>query len=504
MSKGLVSLVGAGPGDPYLLTLAGWEALQEADCVVYDRLVHPRLLDFAPEDAERIFVGKEAGGRYAPQEKINQLLVDRAAAGKRVVRLKGGDPLIFARGAEEIDALAEAGVEYEIIPGVTAALGAAAWSGIPLTHRRISSLVTFATGHDDPSKPDRIDWASIAGRSGTVVVYMARSKIAAIARSLLDGGAPRTTPIAFVQWGGSNRQRVHAATLEDALEGPPETIGTPMLAIIGEVVSERAATRWVERKPLFGRTVLVMRPQRQAAPLARKLERLGAHVLCRPAIEVAPPPDWGEVDAAIESIAPGDWIVFTSVHAVEGFWSRLEALGRDARALGGVGVAAIGNATAAALREVHVAPDLVPAQFRSESLAEQLAPRVAGRRVFLPRADRAREVLAESLRAVAREVAPFVMYLQRDAPPPPSELLTAIAAGEVDWALLTSGNVARVFLKWLNQATGESGEPRVRLASISPLTSHVVRGEGRDVDAEAASASVEALIEAVIEAEKRG
>lgn len=504
MSRGFVSLVGAGPGDPFLLTLAGREALEEADCVVYDRLVHPRLLDFAPEDAERVFVGKEAGDRYTPQEDINQLLVDRAAEGKRVVRLKGGDPLIFARGAEEIDALAEAGVDYEVVPGVTAALGAAAWSGIPLTHRKISSLVTLATGHDDPAKPERVDWEAIGRQSGTIVVYMARRKIPAVARRLLDGGAPRTTPVAFVQWGGSNRQRVHTATLEDALTGPPESVGTPMLAIIGDVVSERAATRWVERRPLFGRTVLVMRPKGQTAPLARKLERLGAHVLCRPAIEIAPPPDWGEADAAISSISPGDWVVFTSVHAVEGFWRRLAALGRDARALGGARIAAIGGATAAALREVHVAPDLVPAQFRSESLAEQLAPLVAGRRVFLPRADRGREVLAESLRNVAREVAPFVMYVQRDAPPPPPDLLAAIAGGEVDWALLTSGNVARVFLEWLNQAKGASDGPRIRLGSISPLTSEVVRRAGRDVDAEAASASVDDLIAALIDAEKRG
>lgn len=498
MAEGFVSLVGAGPGDPYLLTLAGREALEQADCVVYDRLVHPRVLDFAPPDAQRIFVGKEPGNRYTPQERINSLLVELARSGKRVVRLKGGDPLIFARGAEEIDALAEARVEYEIIPGVTAALAAAASAAIPLTHRKYSSLVTLVTGHDDPEKPLHVDWRRLAQQPGTIAVYMARSKIPAIVRDLIDGGMQPETPIAFVQWAGSNRQRVHATSLAHALAGPPTDIGTPMIAIVGSVVAERAATLWFERRPLFGQSILLLRSHRQALETARRLERLGADVLAHPVISIEEPASWEHVDRAVESLSPGDWLVFTSANGVESFLGRLWQRGFDWRSLAAVRIAAIGPRTAEALAAFHLRPDLVSPEFRSESLAEQVAPHVAGARVILARADRGRDVLARELAHVAREVVQLTVYRQRDVNRPPQSLLDTIRDGNLNWVLLTSGNVARGFFRWLDPMTADAVRKCVRLASISPVTSAVIREAGFDVAIEATQYTTDGLTDALL------
>lgn len=501
--RGLVSLVGAGPGDPFLLTLAGREALLGADCVVYDKLVHPRILDWAPMSAERIFVGKEAGHRYTPQEEINQLLVTLGKQGRQVVRLKGGDPFIFARGAEEIDALAQAGVRYEIIPGVTAALGAAATAAIPLTHRQLSSMVTFVTGHDDPEKPAGVDWTALARQGGTLVIYMARAKMPSISQNLLIGGMSAQTPVAFIQWGGSNRQKTHVTTLAEAATGVPESIATPMLAIVGPVVAERRWNAWIERRPLFGQRILLLRPREQAMETARRLERLGADVICQPAVQILPPEDWTPVDRAMTSLSAGDWLVFTSVNGVEFFLDRLLSSGGDLRLLGGVGLAAIGPSTADALERRGLRADVVPGEFSSEALADNLLARVNQARVFLLRADRGREVLHAKLTATAREVVPVCVYRQIDVERPAAVVLEAIDSGQLDWVFFTSGNIVRSFLGWLNEAQRSAIRKHTRLASISPITSAVIREAGFDVHAEGASYNMEGMVRAVMSTKKR-
>lgn len=500
--RGFVSLVGAGPGDPFLLTLAGREALLAADCVVYDRLVHPRILDWSPPSAERIFVGKEAGNRYMPQDEINQLLVDLAKQGRRVVRLKGGDPFIFARGAEEIDALAEASVAYEIIPGVTAALGAAATAAIPLTHRRFSSMVTIVTGHEDPEKPASVDWNALARQGGTLVLYMARKKMPEIVQHLLDGGMATSTPIAFIQWGGSNRQRTHITTLAEGAAGVPESIGTPMLAIVGPVVAERQLNAWIERRPLFGQRVLLLRPKDQAMESARRLERLGADVLCQPGVEILPPKDWAPMDEAIASMSAGDWLVFTSANGVESFLDRLLSSGADLRRLGGVQIAAIGPTTSDALCKRGLRADVVPGEFSSEALADNLLSRVKDARVYLLRADRGREVLQETLPATAREVVPVCVYRQVDVERPSAVVLEAIGSRELDWVFFTSGNIARSFFAWLNESQARAIRDHVRLASISPITSAVIREAGFEVHAEGSSYNMEGMVRAVVQTTK--
>lgn len=496
---GTVTLVGAGPGDPLLITLAGVEALRRADAIVYDKLVPVRLLDWAP-NAERYFVGKQAGHLYTPQVEINQLLVRLAQQGKRVVRLKGGDPLIFARGSEEMETLAEAKIPFEIIPGVTAALGAAATAAIPLTHRGHASLVTFVTGHDDPEKAtNNVDWKGLAKHPGTLVIYMARTKLAGIAQELLEGGMDPSTPFAFIQWGGSNRQRVVTSTLEKSISGAPAEIGTPMIAIVGPLVTYREQLQWLERKPLFGRTILLLRAPEQNESVARELENLGAEVLVEPVIRIEPPRTWSEVDQVIEEIGSFDWIVFSSRNGVRHFIDRLLNLGKDVRALANSKIAAIGPGTGEELRLLSLRADLIPSEHRAEGLAAELLPHVNEKKILLVRADRGRTVLEEQLGPVAREVKTVVTYRQVDVTQPSGDTLDRLRKGEITDVLLTSSNIARGFFGWLDEETRKVVRERTRVVSISPVTSGVIRELGFDVAREAKIYTMEGMIEALLE-----
>ena len=430
--------------------------------MVYDKLVPRRLLEWVPGTSQRFFVGKQAGNLYTPQSEINQFLVDLARKGNRVVRLKGGDPLIFARGAEEMEVLAAAGIPFEIIPGVTAALGAAATAAIPLTHRGVASLVTFVTGHDDQDKPSGVDWKSLAHLPGTLVIYMARSKIGSIASQLLEGGMPGTTPIAFIQWGGSNRQRVFESTVGESIAGPPAEIGTPMIAIIGSVVRYRATLHWLEQRPLFGRTVLLLRAADQNEAIARQLEHQGGEVIVEPVMRIEPPKDWQPVDQALEQLGSYDWLVFTSRNGVRFFLDRLMERGFDARSLASLSIAAIGPATAEELARYMLRADIVPQDFRAEALAEVLMPRVKGKSLLLARADRGRTVLEDQLGPMAREVKTVVTYRQSDIDSPTEETLSRLRAGEISDVLITSSNIARGFsVGWMRkrQMLFENGLP---------------------------------------------
>jgi uroporphyrinogen III methyltransferase/synthase len=494
-----VALVGAGPGHPGLLTLRAAECLARADVVLYDRLVPVALLDHAPPAARRICVNELAGCHAERGPFVQQALIDFARQGLRVVRLKGGDPFLFGRGAEEAEALRAAGVEYEVVPGVTAALGAGAFAGIPLTDRRLASAVAFVTGHERPDKPDSLlDWGALARFPGTLVFYMGVSRLPHLAEMLLQRGKAAETPAAAVHWGSTPHQR----TVEAPLAELPEAVRSagleaPALVFVGPVVSLRAELAWFERRPLFGKCVLVTRPRQQAGGLARRLEELGAQVWLLPAVEVRGPADWGPVDRAIAELSSFHWLVFTSANGVEYFLRRLLETGRDLRALGPLRLAAIGPATADALRAYHLTPDLVPGEYRSEALAAALKAQAAGRRVLLARADRGRELLREELSAVA-EVVQVAVYSQTDAEGPDAATRELMRAGQVDYVTVTSSNIARS----LARALGPEGLEQVRsgrtgLVSISPVTSATIRELRLPVAAEATVYTADGVADAL-------
>ncbi|MBY0586426.1 uroporphyrinogen-III C-methyltransferase [bacterium] len=502
--QGFVSLVGAGPGDPRLITLAGLRAIERADVIIYDLLVNPSLLDDAPAHAERIFVGKQGGGKYTPQPEINELLLDKARQGKRVVRLKGGDPLVFARGAEELEALAGAGIDFEIIPGVTAALAAAATAAIPLTHRHESSTLILVTGHEDPDKEASVDWHQLATLPGTLAIYMARTKLGSIAAELLEGGRDPKTPVAFVQWAGSNRQVSHVTTLFDATKGVPDHVGTPMLAIVGRVVAHRQELAWFESRPLFGQTVLLLRPAEQNARLAQQLEDAGAVVIVEPTMrveEIEPP---SNLDDAIDAISEFDAIVFVSRPGVRHFCERAWKRGQDARSLAGLQLVAVGPGTAEEMALFNLHADLVPEDHRAEGLADALSPSAQGKRFLVIRANRGRDLLEQSLRSAGGFVRSVPAYQQVDVIEPSALTRSQLQAGRIDWIFLTSSNVATNFFRWLDEETRARVGSVIKLISISPITSQTVRSAGFEVAIEATTHTPEGMMEKLLERLRSG
>jgi uroporphyrinogen III methyltransferase/synthase len=495
-----VALVGAGPGHPGLLTLRAAELLAQADVVLYDRLVPIRLLDGVPAGARRICVDSLHGTHPERCPEIYQIMIDAARQGQRVVRLKGGDPFLFGRGGEEAEALHQAGIPYEIVPGVTAALGAGAFAGIPLTHRQHVSAVAFVTGHEKADKTDSfLDWPALARFPGTLVIYMGMARLSHIVEQLLSHGKAADTPAAVVHWATTGRQRTVTAALRD-LPAVVEKAGlkAPSLVIIGSVVSLRAELAWFESRPLLGQRVLVTRPRHQASEMAARLEERGAVVSLLPAVEIREPEDWTAVDRALDQLASYHWLVFTSANGVEALIRRLLHSGRDLRALGGLRLAVIGPATADALRRYHLEPDLVPPAYDSESLASVLREQAAGRRVLLARADRGREVLRQQLAGVAA-VEQIAVYSQVDAIDPRSEALEALRQGEIDFVTLTSSNIARSLVRALDEAALQrirSGT--VRLISISPVTSAVIGELGLPVAAEAREFTAEGVVQALL------
>jgi uroporphyrinogen III methyltransferase/synthase len=499
--KPRVFLVGAGPGNPGLLTLRAVEVLARADLVLYDRLVSPRLLEFAPPSARRICV-RELHEHHAERVPlVNEMLVTAATQGQCVVRLKGGDPYVFGRGGEEAELLHQAGVPFEVVPGVTAALGAAAYAGIPLTDRRYASAVAFVTGHEQDDKADaRLDWDALARFPGTLVFYMGFGRLSRIAGSLIERGKAADTPAALVYWATTGRQRTVEATLAD-LPGAVAAAGlkSPALVFVGPVVRLRPALDWFAARPLLGRRVLVTRPRQQAGDMVRRLEELGAEVLALPAVEVRDPPDWGPVDRAVAELAHYQWLVFTSVNGVHFFLRRLRQQGRDLRALGTTRLAAIGPVTADALRSYHLEPDLVPAQYDSESLAQELRARAAGQRILLVRADRGRELLRQELGPVA-DVEQVAAYSQLDAVTIDADLAGQLRNGEIDYIALTSSNIARALVRLLDaEALARLRDGTVKLVTISPVTSAAVRDLGLPVAAGATEYTTEGVIAAIVD-----
>ncbi len=502
-----VSLVGAGPGDPGLITVRGLERLRQAQVVVFDALVSPELLAEAPADAELIDVGKRAGHHKLTQDQINALLVEKARQGRRVVRLKGGDPYLFGRGAEEAAYLARHGIACEIVPGVTSGIAAPAAAGFPVTHRQIASTLTFVTGHEDPTKEaTAIDYAALArliDAGGTVCFYMGLSRLGAIAQTLIRHGLDRDMPVAVVQWGTTPRQRSVRTTLVTAADDVArQGITAPAIILVGRVAAiDEPGLDYFTSRPLFGQTVLVTRTRQQASQLAASLRELGAHVLEAPTIQLCPPQDWTAVDAALREVKSYDWLILTSVNGVSAVAERLAALELDARHLAGVKVAAVGEATAEAVqRDLGIRPDLVPTRFVGESLAGELIARhdVKGRRMLLLRADIARPALPRMLCEAGAEVVECTAYATKIADALPEAVLDALRQGEVDWVTFTSASTAR------NLATllGDEADllRKVKIASIGPITSDAVRELGLQVTIESAKSDVPSLVQTIVQA----
>ena len=479
-----VYLVGAGPGDPDLLTVKGAEVLRRADVVVYDRLSVASLLDMAPPSAERIGVGKTPGHPSVPQEEINELLVARGREGKEVVRLKGGDPFVFARGGEEAQALLDAGVSFEVVPGITSAVGVPAYAGVPLTYRGKSTSFTVVTGHEDPWAATETDWEAVARVGGTIVILMGVATRAAIAERLIAGGLAADTPVAAVRWGTRPEQRTVRTTLGQL--GGLE-IEAPVTMVVGAVAE--LDLRWFESRPLFGRRVVVTRAREQASELVDLLQRLGAEAIELPAITIGEPDDGGAgLWESASSLRRGDfeWIVFTSANSVDRFCALL----RDARDFATTKVAAIGPGTGAALARFGIEADLVPDRFVAESLVEAF-PSGEGR-LLLPRAAVARDVLVDGLGAKGWAVTVVEAYRTRPAEPSPSTLAEARKADAITF---TSSSTVTNFL----QVAGADAVPPV-VVCIGPITAATARDAGLTVDVVAEEHTIDGVVDALASA----
>jgi uroporphyrinogen III methyltransferase/synthase len=503
--SGIVYLVGAGPGDPGLLTLRGGELLVMCDAIVYDALANPALLALAavPDrkkpPAELHDVGKRGGSEgSARQDEINALLIRLAREGKRVVRLKGGDPFVFGRGSEEAQALAAAGVPFEVVPGVSAGVAAPAYAGIPVTHRGTSASVTFVTGHEDPSKErDTVDWSALARTGGTLVLYMGVRRLPQIASALMDGGLSGNTPAAIVQWGTHPHQRTVVATLATlAVAIEREGLTAPVITVIGDVVGLRRDISWFETKPLFRRRIVVTRATSQAGSLTERLVAAGAEVLEMPATKIERV-DPAALREAITRLADYKWVIFTSQNAVDIFWHSLREVQLDVRALAGKKVAAIGPMTAAALLERGLKPDLLPDRFVAEALLEALRERgdVRGARVLYAAATGARETLVEGLESLGAIVDRVPLYTSVPDGAGAAAIREKLLAGEADAVTFTSASSVNAFV----DAVGADAATRVPAVTIGPVTTAAARARGLEVAAEAQMSTIAGLADATCE-----
>ena len=500
-TTGMVFLVGAGPGDPGLITVKGLSCIEKADVIVYDYLASPALLAHASPDAQMIYVGKKGGDHTLPQDGINALIVEKARQGNTVARLKGGDPFIFGRGGEEAEVLIAAGIPFEVVPGVTAAIGASAYAGIPLTHRDYTSDVAFVTGHEDPTKAESsIDWRALATGIGTLVFFMGVKNLPTIAANLVANGRPADTPVAVIRWGTTPRQKTVTGTLSTILDETRKSgIKAPAIIIVGGVVNLRKTMRWFENRPLMGRRIVVTRAREQASDLVRELTEYGAECIQCPTIQVVPPPDWTDLDNAIEAIDQYDWIIFTSVNGVDFFFRRLFEKGLDVRALGHIKTATIGPATADRLRTRGLKSDIVPQSYRAESVVEAFtAVPVKGRRILLPRAKAARSVLPVELTRMGASVDEVTAYETRQVDDGATDLIARLEAGTIDMVTFTSSSTVTNFCRLLPPDRVHRLMAGVSVASIGPITSQTAREMGLSVSLEAAAYTIDGLVQAIL------
>lgn len=492
--KNRVYLVGAGPGDPGLMTARALELIALADVIYYDRLIPPTALDGARSGAELVYVGKQPGVPSVPQEEIVERLIESGRDGLNVVRLKGGDPYLFGRGAEEAEGLKAAGLEFEVVPGVTAGIAATAYAGIPVTHRDDASAVAFVTGHEDPTKPETaLDWPALASFPGTLVFYMGVKRLAENAAALIAGGRPEAQPAAAIQQGTTPSQRVVTATLGTIAEAVTEAqIKAPALIVIGEVARHRDSLKWFEDRPLHGRKVVVTRARAQASGFAKRLRLLGAEVVEMPAIRIEPLIESAEVERTVNEISTFELICLTSPNGAHLLFDAMARRGLDSRALSGAKIAVIGPGTARALAEHGIKADVIPERFVAESLIESLSEfEVAGKPVLIARAEEARDVLPESL--IERGAAVQVLPLYRTVRETPSKRDIAAAEG-ADWITFTSAST----VKNLTEAMPEGLPSGARIVSIGPVTSDAARELGLEIAVEASRHDLDGLLEALL------
>lgn len=506
---GTVYLVGAGPGDPGLLTIAGRDAIAAADILLYDRLAHPSLLEYARSDAERIFVGKASARHFVKQEDTNALMARYALEGKTVVRLKGGDPFVFGRGGEEAEYLRERGVPFVIVPGVTSAIAAPAYAGIPVTHRDAASSFAVITGHerdegresgtrDAGGAEQRRRWDHIAHAADTLVFLMGVEALGEISARLRENGRAPETPVALVQWGTWAKQKVAVGTLEDIEEvARREGITPPAVTVVGDVVRWRERIRWFDDRPLFGKRVLVTRARDTASTLSARLRALGADPIEYPTIRILPPEDgYTALDAALATTPGPDWLLFTSANAVAATFDRLGAAGRDARALANTRVAAIGPGTADALRKQGIRADFVPTEAVAETVLAEFPGEVAGLRMLMPRAAAGRDTLPDGLRARGATVEVVPAYQTVPDAESAESLREALAAGAVDIITFTSASTVTNFVDALGEVALPEG---VTLACIGPVTAETCAQRLRPADVIAEEHTIDGLLAALLQ-----
>lgn len=484
MPTGKVYLIGAGPGDSGLITVKGVACLQKADVIIYDFLASRKLLTHARKDAESIYVGKRGGDHTVSQAQINDLIIEKAKAGLTVARLKGGDPFIFGRGGEEAEVLVAEDIPFEIVPGVTSAVGVAAYAGIPITHRRYTATVAFITGHEDPTKENsNIDWAKIATGVGTLLFFMGVKNIDRITDKLITHGRSPDTPVALVRWGTTGKQTTISGTLSNIARRVREAeFKPPAIIIVGEVVRLRSVLNWFEQKPLFGKTVVVTRAREQASNLVDRLEELGAECIEVPTIEVIPPEDRTLLDRGIDELDTYDWLVFSSVNGVRFFFDRLYAMGKDVRALKDLKLCAVGSSTAKKLEEFGLRTDMVPATYKAESVVEEFKKEdMRGKKVLLPRPEVARPTLPVELRKMGAIVDEVIAYRTVPVSQNLEELKERLKKREIDLITFTSSSTVKNFKKLFTEEEARDLMAHVTVACIGPITADTARELGFDV-----------------------
>ena len=499
--NGKVYLVGAGPGDPKLITLKGIECLQRADVVIYDLLINVKLLEHCPAYTEKIYGGKMIGEQEARQAEVDDLMIRHAKAGKTVVRLKGGDPFIFGRGGEEALTLVEAGIDFEVVPGITSAVAAPAYAGIPLTHRSYSSSVAFVTGHSAALKADSaVRWEQLATGVDTLVILMGVGHLGEIAGRLIQHGRSPETPISLVHWGTTPQQKTLAGTLADiAQKAEAVNFRNPAAIVVGGVNALREQLGWFDRKSLFGRRIIVTRARAQASDFAECLESYGAEVIQFPTIETKLILNNAALDRAINQLSMYNWVIFTSVNAVEYFYHQLRKDSKDTRSLGNARICAVGQKTAAALDQIGIHADYVPSQYRGAVLAAELEG-VAGQKILLPRASIAADDLPNGLRGRGAIVDAIPIYETVKAGAEGREALEAdLHNGRIDMVTFTSSSTVTNFLEMFGSPPSTALLDQVHIAVIGPSTEATVKAHGLTVDIVAKQASVESLAEEIVE-----
>jgi len=499
--KGKVYLVGAGPGDPGLITVKGKECIARADVIIYDYLASPALLDHAQPTAERIYVGKKGSDHTLAQEKINELIVEKATKGLVVVRLKGGDPFIFGRGGEEAEVLVKEGIPFEVVPGITSAIAAPAYAGIPLTHRKFTATLAFVTGHEAPGKEtSSIHWDALAKGIGTIVFLMGVKNLSHIVKKLIDHGKPPDTPVALIRWGTTARQVTVTGTLKTIVKTVKAAeLKPPSIIVVGDVVLLRDSMKWFENRPLLGKKIVVTRARKQASDMVRLLSDLGADCLEFPTIRIIPPDDFSPLDGAIRDIASYHYLIFTSVNGVDCFFERLFESGKDARSLSNVRTVTIGPATSDRLKYFGIGSDIIPESFRAESIIDAFRKEpVKGKKILLPRAKEARPVLPVELTNMGAVVNEVVAYHTSPVSDHAHELLEHLENGCIDLITFTSTSTVKNFKSLLPETKFQKLMENVAVASIGPVTTKTAEELGFQVKITAGEYTIPGLCDAIL------